>query len=243
MDQRSAPAAAAAAKARQGKAAGFAFPYDNSPEAFQSVLCTDGLNPARAAAWKGYAAKAQRTAPDFGPLWTWASAPCASSTWTARDEDAYRGGFSHDTASPVLVVGNYWDPATNYAGAVAAAGLLPNSTLLSSDSWGHTAYGTSPCVTRAVDRYLLSLALPDRGTRCVGDEQAPAWMEPDSETPSASRSILNRVASRRVSSTLTMARWITGQASRVLRPLPSSLTELGAAAPTSQRPRTRRRQC
>ncbi|MDN5768543.1 MAG: alpha/beta hydrolase [Humibacillus sp.] len=169
--QRSARAVAADTKTRQRAASGFAFPYDNAPEAFQSVLCTDGLNPPRAQGWKKYAANAQRTAPDFGPLWTWASAPCASSTWTVRDEDAYRGGFSHVTANPVLVVGNYWDPATNYAGAVTAARLLPNSQLLSSDSWGHTAYGTSPCVTRAVDRYLLSVALPDRGTRCVGDDQ------------------------------------------------------------------------
>lgn len=169
--QQSGRAAEAAAKAQQQAASGFAFPYDNSPEAFQSVLCTDGLNPPRAEGWKKYAANAQRTAPEFGPLWTWSSAPCAGSTWTVRDEDAYRGGFSHITANPVLVVGNYWDPATNYAGAVTAARLLPNSRLLSSDSWGHTAYGTSVCVTRAVDRYLLSVALPDRGTRCVGDDQ------------------------------------------------------------------------
>ena len=84
---------------------------------------------------------------------------------------AIGGGFSHVTANPVLVVGNYWDPATNYAGAVAAARLLPNSRLLSSNSWGHTAYGTSECVTRAVGRYLVSVTLPDRGTRCVGNEQ------------------------------------------------------------------------
>ena len=169
--QQSARAAEPATKTRQRAASGFAFPYNNSPEAFQSVLCTDGLNPQRAQGWKRYAANAQRTAPAFGPLWTWASAPCASSTWTVRDEDAYRGGFSHVTANPVLVVGNYWDPATNYAGAVAAARLLPNSRLLSSNSWGHTAYGTSECVTRAVGRYLVSVTLPDRGTRCVGDEQ------------------------------------------------------------------------
>ena len=49
------------------------------------------------------------------------------------------GGFS----APVLVVGNYWDPATRYEGAVRVSRLLPSSRLLSSDSWGHTAYGTS----------------------------------------------------------------------------------------------------
>ena len=49
--------------------------------------------------------------------------------------------------------------------------MLPNSRLLSSDSWGHTAYGTSACVTDAVDRYLLTRRVPAAGTTCVGDVQ------------------------------------------------------------------------
>ncbi|NMR19741.1 alpha/beta hydrolase [Cellulomonas fimi] len=164
-------AAARATHAEQAAALGFAFPYDNSPEAFQSVLCTDGSNPARADRWRGYADEADLRAPDFGRLWTWSSAPCASATWKVRDEDAYRGPFTRSTVNPVLVVGNYWDPATSYDGAVTAASLLPNSRLLSSDSWGHTAYGTSACVTDAVDAYLLSVQTPAEGTLCVGDVQ------------------------------------------------------------------------
>ena len=96
---------------------------------------------------------------------------CARKTWTVQDEDAYRGPFNQRTAAPVLVVGNYWDPATNYDDAVSSAALLPNSRLLSSDSWGHTAYGTSACVTGAVDEYLLRGTLPAKGTVCVGDVQ------------------------------------------------------------------------
>ena len=84
------------------------------------MLCTDGLNPAAAEKWSRRPPRADAAAPDFGPLWTWASAPCASSTWTVRDEDAYTGPFTRRTAAPVLVVGNYWDPATNYDGAVTA---------------------------------------------------------------------------------------------------------------------------
>ncbi len=158
-------------KQRLARAGGWAFPYFNGPEAFQSVLCTDGRNPSRASDWATFAARNDSTAPGFGRLWTWASAPCASSTWTVRDEDSYRGPFTRATANPVLVVGNYWDPATNYQGAVKAAKLLPNSRLLSSNSWGHTAYGTSACVTTAVDRYLLTRRVPAAGTTCVGDSQ------------------------------------------------------------------------
>jgi pimeloyl-ACP methyl ester carboxylesterase len=147
------------------------FPYYNGAESFQSVLCTDGLNPADAGTWPAYADAADKKAPDFGRVWTWASAPCASKTWTVHDEDAYSGPFTRRTVNPVLVVGNYWDPATNYDGAVKAASLLPNSRLISSDSWGHTAYGTSACVTTAVEDYLLTKKVPAKGLHCVGDVQ------------------------------------------------------------------------
>ena len=149
----------------------YALPYFNGPEAFQSVLCTDGLNPADAGRWPVYAAAEDRKAPGFGPLWTWSSAPCATQTWTVEDRGAYSGPYTHRTSAPVLVVGNYWDPATNYDGAVMVSRLLPNSSLLSSDSWGHTAYGTSACVTTAMDTYLLTVSLPPRGTTCTGDDQ------------------------------------------------------------------------
>lgn len=160
------------AATKKAAAAGkLGFPYDNAIEAFSSVLCTDSLNPTDASAWPAAAAAADKRAKYFGRLWTWSSSPCASKTWTARDEDAYRGPFTHTTANPVLIVGNYWDPATNYKSAVKVAGLLPNSRLLSSDSWGHTAYGTSECVTDAVDNFLLGVKLPAKGTRCVGASQ------------------------------------------------------------------------
>ncbi len=195
-------AARAAEKSAQEESAhgrkalgGYDLPYDNSPDAFASVLCTDGRNSSPAVRWPSYAARADRTAPGFGPLWTWASAQCGARTWTVRDDDAFRGSFNHRTSAPVLVVGNYWDPATNYRGAVTAASLLPNSRLLSSDSWGHTAYGTSACVTRAVDRYLLTGAVPAAGRRCTGDIQPftdplPQPGQPDARSIAPVRPIL-----------------------------------------------------
>ncbi|MFI7600311.1 alpha/beta hydrolase [Actinoplanes sp. NPDC049681] len=142
------------------------FPYDNSLEAFAGVMCTDGLHPADAASWPALTAAADRRAPYFGRAWGWGSVQCATDTWTAQDEDAYTGPFNRVTSAPVLFVGNYWDPATNYRQAVSSAQRLPNSRLLTSDNWGHTAYGTSTCVTRAVDAYLLRVALPPAGTLC-----------------------------------------------------------------------------
>ncbi|MFB9238532.1 alpha/beta fold hydrolase [Plantactinospora siamensis] len=161
---------------------GFDFPYDTSLEPGSAVTCTDAVHPARAEQWPALTARADRRAPYFGRIWSWSTAICARATWTVRDEDAYTGPFDRWTAAPVLVVGDYWDPATNYAGAVSAAALLPNSRLLSSDSWGHTAYGTSECVTGAVDAYLLSGTLPETLAVCVGDIQPFATPRADART-------------------------------------------------------------
>jgi pimeloyl-ACP methyl ester carboxylesterase len=137
------------------------------------VSCSDGVSPPDASSGQliAAAAAADKRAKYFGGYWARHSTACASKTWTARDEDAYRGPFKRRTASPVLVVGSKWDPATNYEGALEAASLLPNSRLLSSDSWGHGSYGTSKCITSAVDTYLLTQVVPARGTVCHGDIQ------------------------------------------------------------------------
>jgi pimeloyl-ACP methyl ester carboxylesterase len=164
------------------QAEGRAFPYDNSFDAYASVMCTDGRHPAHGTAWPTAAARADRRAPYFGRAWAWASAQCARDRWTVRDEDAYTGPFNHRTRYPVLVVGSYWDPATNYADAVKSSRLLPNSRLLSSNNWGHTAYGTSPCATGTVDRYLINRVLPARGATCVGSQQPFRTPLSDDET-------------------------------------------------------------
>ncbi|MEU7908909.1 alpha/beta hydrolase [Actinoplanes sp. NPDC049118] len=142
------------------------FPYVNAVEAFSGVICTDADHPGDAALWPALTAAEDERAPYFGRAWGWGTVSCAGDAWTVRDEDAYRGPFNRTTGAPVLFVGNHWDPATSYRQAVSAARLLPGSVLLSSDNWGHTAYGTSTCVTTAMDRYLLRGTLPAAGTTC-----------------------------------------------------------------------------
>jgi hypothetical protein len=99
----------------------------------------------------------------FGPGWWWSNAPCAG--WPSSS-DRHLGPWTARTAAPVLVVGNYFDPATDYAGAVASDALLPNSRLLSYAGWGHTAFGRSECVTAHVIGYLVEGTLPPRDTVC-----------------------------------------------------------------------------
>lgn len=70
------------------------------------------------------------------------------------------------SAPPIVVIGTVHDPATPYAGAVHIAEVLGSGHLLTWEGQGHTAYGTSDCVTRLADDYLITLALPEEGTRC-----------------------------------------------------------------------------
>ncbi|MUN38703.1 alpha/beta hydrolase [Actinomadura litoris] len=147
------------------------FPYDNGLDALSGVLCTDGAHPRKAGDWPALTAASDKRAPYFGSGWGWSTVQCARDGWTVRDEDAYTGPFNRRTSAPVLFVGDYYDPATNYDDAVSSSKLLPGSRLLSSDSWGHTAYGTSACVTGAVETYLVSGKLPPAGKVCVGDVQ------------------------------------------------------------------------
>lgn len=146
-------------------------PADSSLETYAAVICNDTRNPDDARAWPAREPVTQASAPHVGLPWLWASVPCAERTWTARDEDAYTGPLGADTAHPVLVLGSRWDPATPEDGARALAALLPGSRVVSSDSWGHTSFGTSACVTDAVTAYLLTLRMPARGTECTGDVQ------------------------------------------------------------------------
>ena len=67
-----------------------------------------------------------------------------------------------------MVVGNYFDPATRYQGAVTASQLLPNSRLLSYAGWGHAAYllAGNACVNDNVSNYLVTGRPPAAGTVC-----------------------------------------------------------------------------
>lgn len=160
-----------ALQARVAAAKAFDFPYDNGSDASLSVICTDTREPADAALWPAATAQRDREAPYFGRSWGWLTSTCASDSWTVRDEDAYDGPFNKPTASPMLYVGSLWDPATNYDSAVAASGLHSTARLLSSNNWGHTAYGTGACATAAIDDYLLTTTLPAKGTLCTDAPQ------------------------------------------------------------------------
>jgi pimeloyl-ACP methyl ester carboxylesterase len=150
--------------------------YPNVIEGFPSVLCSDSVNPTTFAAWHRAGVQGDRST-YFGRAWTWASSVCRQ--WPkSAGQNRYLGPWTARTASPVLVVGNYFDPATRYQGAVKASTLLPNSRLLSYAGWGHTAFlSGNYCIDANVVRYVVTLKTPRKGTVCQPTSQ-PFEAEP-----------------------------------------------------------------
>ncbi|HEY3255438.1 MAG TPA: alpha/beta hydrolase [Polyangiaceae bacterium] len=136
--------------------------YDNIADAYFGVHCSDAEFPSSFAAWKTIGEFAE-SGSRFGPLWWWHDAGCAA--WPTAP-DRYAGPWNARTSAPVLIVGNYFDPATPYSGAQVSNRLLPNSRLLSYAGWGHTAFGRSACVSNYVASYLLDGSLPPKDTVC-----------------------------------------------------------------------------
>ncbi len=133
---------------------------------FLGVACADSENPQGRPAWWDAGRAQDRRFPWFGSLWTWASAPCSG--WpAAAQEDSFFGPFETETANPILVVGNSFDPATPVQGARRFTTLFGGRFLLM-DGWGHGAI-TNTCVTAAFDAYYDTGALPREGTVCEPD--------------------------------------------------------------------------
>ena len=126
--------------------------YFNAAEGFPGVACSDSCNPTDYQVIFDTGKKAADEFGFFAELWNWAGSTCAS--WTTPDEDNFTGPYDSDTATPVLVVGNLYDPATRYENAVINAGLLPNSVLLTVDVPGHTALDLNDCADAQVSAYL-----------------------------------------------------------------------------------------
>ncbi len=144
--------------------------YPNFVEGFPGVACVDTFNPDIGhAGWFEAGKQATATYGIFGEAWTWASEPCI--LWEVEDDDNYTGPYDAVTANPVLVIGNFYDPATRYEGAQTARALLPNSALLSVDEPGHASLGSSGCAGYLTGLYLEdpSIAPGLDGTVCPSE--------------------------------------------------------------------------
>lgn len=70
------------------------------------------------------------------------------------------------TAPTILVVGTRHDPATPYVSAQHLRAALGHAVLLTWDGDGHTAYPKTPCISGAVNAYLISATVPAANATC-----------------------------------------------------------------------------
>ncbi|NKY15715.1 alpha/beta hydrolase [Streptomyces somaliensis] len=140
--------------------------YGTDSHAQRAISCADTDQRPTAADARALLPEFRRISPVFGEFLAWDTAGwCAN--WPVKGEPASRD-VSAPGAGPILVVGTTGDPATPYEGARRMADGLGKGVgvLITNRGEGHGAYGSSACVTRKVDDYLLRGEVPEDGTTC-----------------------------------------------------------------------------
>ncbi|MDE1178991.1 alpha/beta hydrolase [Paraburkholderia sp.] len=142
-------------------------PQYDSDGAGSAIQCGESPNPRdltlfpQVAAWS-----VARAGPIAAPV-AWSDAPCAS--WSVKAAAPYTGPWNAST-TPILVIGNRYDPSTAYASSQKMAALLHDARLLTVDGFGHTALlNASRCAADAESAYFIDGTLPPAGTVCKQD--------------------------------------------------------------------------
>lgn len=138
--------------------------YAPGTEAFTAINCLDYAPIADVDKMRADAKELEDVSFFFGPVLAYGGVTCADWPYETQRTPA---PVSASGAAPILVVGTTRDPATPYEWSVSLDEQLENSTLLTFDGDGHTAYGNgNECIADAVDDYLLNGELPEEGTVC-----------------------------------------------------------------------------
>ena len=135
--------------------------YDNSLEAFQTIVCMDTVERLSVAEEDATSVQFNEVAPRFAPNTT-GGYFC---TFYPESHDP-RVPITGKGAGDILVVGTTGDPATPLSSTENMAKALEQGVLLVVEADQHTGYDVNDCSRRTVDRYLLTLDVPTANTRC-----------------------------------------------------------------------------
>ncbi len=124
--------------------------------------CNDSALRISPAQLKSAVQEVRRRAPLFGPYTVGLAGVCQA--WPAPE--AALGSVKASGAAPILVAGSVAEPVSPYEQVRSLAGQLASARLISWQSGRHGSYPASPCITAAVDAYLLEGTLPAVGTLC-----------------------------------------------------------------------------
>ncbi|MGC5040017.1 MULTISPECIES: alpha/beta hydrolase [unclassified Streptomyces] len=146
-------------------------PLDNLPAALMAVNCADDPDrPAAAQVTRDLGrlrARYEQASPVFGPYRLTQVLMCYG---RPKGTDYIRDEVKDVDTPRMLLVGTRGDPATPYRWTVETAKRLGSSAVvLDNRGEGHTGYGSSTCVHRKVDAFLLYGTLPPDGSSCGSD--------------------------------------------------------------------------
>jgi pimeloyl-ACP methyl ester carboxylesterase len=143
-------------------------PFDNLPAALMAVNCAD--DPDRPGADRitkdltRLRAAYEQASPVFGRYRLTEYLLCYG---RPKGTDFIREKVRDVRTPKILLVGTRGDPATPYRWTVETAKRLGDSAVvLDNKGEGHTGYGSSKCVRRKVDDFLLYGSLPPDGSSC-----------------------------------------------------------------------------
>ncbi|WP_328974753.1 alpha/beta hydrolase [Streptomyces canus] len=143
-------------------------PFDNLPAALMAVNCAD--DPDRPGADRipkdlaRLRAAYEQASPVFGRYRLTEYLICYG---RPKGTDFIRDKVRDVRTPKMLLVGTRGDPATPYRWTVETAKRLGDSAVvLDNKGEGHTGYGSSKCVHRKVDDFLLYGSLPPDGSSC-----------------------------------------------------------------------------
>ncbi|KAF3932004.1 hypothetical protein ABW20_dc0103419 [Dactylellina cionopaga] len=87
--------------------------------------------------------------------------------WSIRPVLEWYGPIGGTTATPLLFVGNHYDPITPYENAEKGAKLFTGAQMIFADEMGHGIMGTTnSCSFKHIQAYFQDGKLPGEGTRC-----------------------------------------------------------------------------
>lgn len=137
-------------------------PY-TADDSYFGVNCQDKPYPSNPRVFANLARAWELQAPTFGRYQAFDAPACASWPAPARDAERYAGPWNKKTATPVMVIGNLFDPATQYKFAERMQSQLGNAVLVTVDSIEHCAVGRSKALNALVTSYLVDQAAPKPG--------------------------------------------------------------------------------
>lgn len=137
---------------------------NNSIESHIAINCADSTIEGTPEDWDRMSKELEEASPLFGKSQRYSQTTCAT---MPKPEHPLVKRFVAEGSDPIVVVGTIGDPATPYEWAVAFQKAFANSTLVTWEGEGHTAYGRAgKCIKDALDAYLLNGKVPEKDLRC-----------------------------------------------------------------------------